>query len=228
MTRSGLLVPAGSATALFAGAAAVTDDVLEGNGLTGLDRPVLDWFVAHRGPVETAVATVITDLGGTVAMAVLATLVALWSAHRGRWHHAAFVLAAAGTSGALVVAVKTVVGRARPPRSVQLVAESTASFPSGHTLGSTAVILASAGVLAVGTRTALRVAVAVAAVSAVLLIGLSRLYLGAHWATDVLAGWLLGGAVVAGLVAAAALYRMRRAGPGAVAGRSGVLPVPGG
>lgn len=214
--RTDILVPAGSATVLVLGAASVTDDVVERNGITGIDQPVLDWFVAHRGPVESAAATVITNLGGTLTMTGLAAVVALWAVSRRHWGRLAFLLAATGTAGALVMAIKTLVGRVRPPQSVQLVAETSASFPSGHTLGSTVVILAVAGVLLKGTRSAgVRATTVVAAVSAVLMIGLSRLYLGVHWATDVLAGWLLGAAVVAGLVAVAALHRTYRVtGPG--------------
>lgn len=208
--RSDILVPAGSATVLVLGAASVTDGVVERNGITGIDQPVLDWFVTHRDPVETVVATVVTNLGGTLAMAALATVVALWAASRRHWRHAAFVLAAAATSGALVVAIKTTVGRVRPPQSVQLVTETSASFPSGHTLGSTAVILAVTGVLLTGIRsTAARTAMATAGLTAVVLIGLSRLYLGAHWATDVLGGWMLGAAAVCALVTVAALDRRR-------------------
>ncbi|MBW0117743.1 phosphatase PAP2 family protein [Pseudonocardia abyssalis] len=213
--RPDILAPAGSATVLVLAAASVTDDVVERNGITGIDQPVLDWFVMHRGPVESVAATVITNLGGTLAMTVLAAVVALWAVSRRHWGRLAFLLAATGTAGALVMAIKALVGRVRPPQSVQLVAETTASFPSGHTLGSAVVILTVAGVLLKGTRSAgVRATTVVAAVSAVLMIGLSRLYLGVHWATDVLAGWLLGGAVVAGLVAVAALHRTYRvAGP---------------
>lgn len=223
--RSDVLVPAGSATVLVLGAASVTGDVVNGNGITGIDRPVLDWFVAHREPVDTVVATVITNLGGTLAMAALALTVALWAVSRRQWRRAAFLLAAAATSGALVVAIKTIVARARPPQSVQLVTETSASFPSGHTLGSTAVILAVTGVLLSGIRrTAARAAIVAGGLTAVVLIGLSRLYLGVHWATDVLGGWMLGAAVVCALVTVAALQRRRRAAPQVLVVPTGAVP----
>ncbi len=205
-----VLVPAGSATALVLGAASVIDDVLDGNGITGVDQPVLDWFVAHRDPVETAIATVVTNLGSTLAMAALTLTMTLWAASRRQWGHVAFLLSAAA-SGALVLGIKTMVGRVRPPQSVQLVTETSASFPSGHTLGSTAVILAVTGVLLTTVRsTAARAVTVAGGLTAVVLIGLSRLYPGAHWATDVLGGWMLGVAVVCALVTVAALERRRR------------------
>lgn len=183
------------AAVLAGGMVVVGDDVVEANGLTALDRPVLDWVLAHRTPAETAVATVVTTLGGTLAMTVLAVLVAAWALWRQRRAAAALVLVVAAGAGGLVALVKAVVGRARPPQVVQLVLETNPSFPSGHTLGSTAVIGATAIVLLAGVRSSwLRAAGVVAAIVAIVAVGVSRLYLGVHWATDVLAGWLMGSA----------------------------------
>lgn len=144
------------------------------------------------------VATAVTDLGGTVAMAGLAVVVAMWSAWRGRRGHAALLVVTAVEAGGLVSLIKHLVGRIRPPQAVQLVLETNPSFPSGHTLGSTAVIGVVTVVMLTRSRGRLRRAVlAMAAVAAIVAIGLSRLYLGVHWATDVLAGWLIGGAWLA-------------------------------
>jgi undecaprenyl-diphosphatase len=68
--------------------------------------------------------------------------------------------------------------------------DSSFSFPSGHTLNSTVFFVTLAGLLWVGLRSYLaRTALAVVAVVMSAGIGLSRVYLGYHWATDVLAGW---------------------------------------
>lgn len=190
----------------------VTDNVVDREGLVGLDGPVLGWLLAHREPVTTGIATVVTDAGGTVAMAVLAALTGAWLLWRGRRGSAALVAATAAGAAVLLTVVKAVVGRARPPEAVRLMAETSASFPSGHTLGSTAVIGVVATMLAVSARRVChRVMIAAAALVEVLAIGVSRLYLGVHWATDVLEGWLLGGAWLALCVGVASWWGARTA-----------------
>ena len=111
--------------------------------------------------------------------------------------HLALALAPAfalGIAGAAVGVIKAVVGRARPPVALHLVRESDTSFPSGHATDSTAVFVAVALVVALFVlRRPLVRAVTVA--GAALLsgaIGASRLVLGVHWPTDVLAGLALG------------------------------------
>jgi membrane-associated phospholipid phosphatase len=133
-------------------------------------------------------------VAGDVAMAVLGLLVAAVLATRRRWREARVVAEVTLGAGALVEILKIVVHRPRPPLSVQLAVETNASFPSGHTVAATAVL----GVLAVllarrsGAAT-VRVALPSAAAAVAVLVGLSRLYLGVHWASDILGAWLVGG-----------------------------------
>lgn len=128
------------AAVLVGGVLVVGDDVVEANGLTVVDMPVLDWVLTHRNPVGTAVATVAANLGRTLAVLALAASVAAWAWWRRRPAAAALVLTVAAGAGGLVALVKAMVGRARPPQAVQLVLETYPSFPSGQTSGSTAVI----------------------------------------------------------------------------------------
>ena len=81
--------------------------------------------------------------------------------------------------------------RARPPRIDQLVVETTASLPSGHAPGST-VVLDTLTAIAFGVirRPGHRAALATVVVVVIAAVGLSRRYLGVHWSTDVLTGWL--------------------------------------
>lgn len=142
-----------------------------------------------------------TDLAGTSLLPVLVGLAAtvLISLRRIR---AAVALAAAlvGSAGAAWV-VKTVVARPRP--GVTLMAgpvEQGFAFPSGHTTAATAVLLVAAGLLAhTAGRPLVRWAAWPAAASGVAAVAASRVYLGYHWFTDVVAGTFLG-IVVAALV----------------------------
>jgi membrane-associated phospholipid phosphatase len=179
---------------VVAGIGELTDNVVDHDGLTAIDVPWHDWVVAHRTPALNSVMHVVSFLGRTVVLAVLAACVVEWLLVRRRRRHA--VLVAITTLGAalLVLVLKHLVTRARPPVADRLMTETSWSYPSGHSLGSAAVLGAIA--VAVGARIVrhlYRVLVAVATVSLVVAIGVSRVYLGVHWPSDVLAGWLVGG-----------------------------------
>jgi membrane-associated phospholipid phosphatase len=170
----------------------LADQVVDQDGLTRLDGPVWAWFVSHRDPAETTLATVVSDAGATGVVATVAMLVAVLLFVRRHRAEAVLIAVVVGGSAVLVVVVKDLVGRPRPPVPFRLALETNASFPSGHALVAAAVL----GVLAVlagpRLRGPLRALVGAGAVLIVLAIGLSRLYLGVHWASDVLTGWLLG------------------------------------
>ncbi|GAB1514020.1 hypothetical protein JCM33774_60620 [Actinophytocola sp. KF-1] len=172
--------------------AELTDNVVDHDGLTVLDRPWHRWLVDHRTPGLNRVMEWVSVVGGTVVLAVLAAVVAGWLLLRRQ--RADAVLVAVTTAGAalLVPVIKHVV--ARPPGADRLVVEASASYPSGHGVCACAVL----GVLTVVlvarlTSRVLRVAAIVVGVLAVAAIGVSRVYLGVHWPSDVLAGWLFGG-----------------------------------
>lgn len=157
--------------------------------------------------------TSITALGGVdvLTIVVVVTLGAL--AIERLWLTAALALAAT-VSGTLAVTIaKHLVGRARPDVVEHLVTVHSMSFPSGHSANSAIVYLTLAMLLTqVIQRRALRryvVAVAVLLVSA---IGLSRVYLGVHWPSDVLAGWSFGTLWALGWWAIGARIRLARAG----------------
>jgi undecaprenyl-diphosphatase len=170
----------------------LADQVVDLDGLTRLDGPVWGWFVSHRDPAETTLATLVSDVGATGVVATVAMLVAVLLFVRRQRAEAVLIAVVVGGSSVLVVGVKDLVGRPRPPAAFRLAVETNASFPSGHALVAAAVL----GVLAVlagaRLRGPLRAIIGVVTVLVVLAIGLSRLYLGVHWASDVLTGWLLG------------------------------------
>lgn len=189
------LLGLGAVTLLGAGAGEVYADVSHSEGVAGFDQPVLDAAVSLRTPGLSHWVTEFTDLGGPVIMPVIAvalTAYAVW-----RWRsRTPLVLVLLTAAGALATTVlgKDVIGRARPPRELAVPPyEVSASFPSGHTLNATAVLGITAYVLLVtfASVTARWIAVVAATLLAGAM-GLSRVFLGHHWLTDVIAGWLLG------------------------------------
>ncbi|MFC7448119.1 phosphatase PAP2 family protein [Rhodococcus daqingensis] len=170
-----------------------------------IDQSVLDSVLDIRTPWLTDVVTVITNLGGTVASWVITSVIVL--ALLARRHRAeALLVGGAMFTGQLVMSLlKLAFGRARPPEPERLVVEVTHSFPSGHAMMSSilvcvvgAVIVRLAGSPAWSRRSApdrWRTPMLFAGLALwTLAIGLSRVYLGAHWLTDVIAGWLFGAA----------------------------------
>jgi membrane-associated phospholipid phosphatase len=165
---------------------------------TGPDSPALSFMVNHRTPALTGILLVITNLGGTLSMTVASLLTAAWLAWRRAWADVLLVVVAGTGALILVPVTKNLIGRVRPAAANQVVLLTNQAFPSGHALGSLTVIGAIAAVaLTHLTNRWLRVTLAAVAALFVLAVGLSRLYLGVHWATDVIGGWFLGAAWLA-------------------------------
>ena len=163
------------------------------SGVPAVDQSALEFVLDHRTAGRSTLARVVTECGGTLAVTVVNLLVVVFALCRRWWLLAArAVLAGLGTA-LLIVGGKAAFGRPRPPADTQLGILQNLSFPSGHALGS---VVAGGLVLAVvfaltPTRWS-RVAAVLIVALYVLAVGLSRLYLGVHWSTDVLGGWLLG------------------------------------
>lgn len=150
------------------------------------DLRTLDWFAAQHSPALDAMFTTITWLGSLwlllpLALALIATL-----AVRGHAAVAARFAAAFGGAIAISYSAKFWVGRERPPALESLVAmPADPSFPSSHAMQITAFGLAMAWMLAPIPQRRIWLTLAI---SAILLVGLSRLYLQVHFPSDVLAG----------------------------------------
>jgi membrane-associated phospholipid phosphatase len=162
------------------------------HGFTELDATVRQWALGHRASGLTTAATVVTTTGGSLVLAPVAVVLALVLALRGLRSDA--LLVSATTLGALVLGPLLKIAIERPrPREDHLVVVNSFAYPSGHSLTSMAVMGVLAA-LALRHLTAHPARVAVIATGAVLIaaVGASRVYLGVHWPTDVLAGWLVG------------------------------------
>ncbi|UDM20678.1 phosphatase PAP2 family protein [Clavibacter michiganensis] len=213
-----LLVGLALAFGLSAIAAQVYDNVTDADGVAGLDKPLLAFMIGIRTPWLNDVATAYTDVAGVVVMPIIAVVTMLFLAVRRRsWTPIILVVAAGGGSLLLTIAGKDLIGRARPALADAVPPyETSPSFPSGHTLNAVAIagILAYLLLLRQHRRVTRVLSIAVAVVFAVT-IGISRVYLGHHWFTDVLAAFFLSGAWLAVVITAHRLYLTARR-PGAV------------
>jgi membrane-associated phospholipid phosphatase len=197
----------------------VYEGVQEHGDLARLDGPVLETAVALRNPVLDVVVTGFTFVGGTVIAPILTLLVvAALVIVRRSWTPAFVIVPAALGSLVITVVGKRIFGRTRPPL-VDAVPpyEFSPSFPSGHSLNAIVIAGAVAYVLLLRRTTlAGRVwTVALATLYAVG-IGLSRVYLGHHWLTDVVAAWAIGAAWLAVVLTAHRVFvtvRRSRAAP---------------
>jgi|GEM_PF-320937 len=164
----------------------VAGEVWEGEGLPG-DQRILRLLHAHATPALDTAALVITHVGGPLGASLLAATigVGLWLAQQRR--ALSFFALAVGGSLLLNLGAKYLLARQRPALWVSLAPETSYSFPSGHSMAAAA-LAATVGVLLWRTRWRWP------AVAAGLLwagsMGWSRMYLGVHYPSDVLAGWV--------------------------------------
>ncbi|WP_185759397.1 phosphatase PAP2 family protein [Kribbella jejuensis] len=170
------------------------DAAVEGDGLAAFDPQLTQAFFDHRSAALSKVAQAVTFFGeipvltaATVIVAVLLRIVTR------RWRPTAVLAAGMAGSAILTSVLKLVIGRHRPDSSFMLGAIINGfSFPSGHTLSGTCFFLLLAGLLwRSHAARGLKIGGTVIAVVLSIAMGLSRVYLGYHWATDVVAGWTM-------------------------------------
>lgn len=193
----------------FAGLSLAT---FAGRWTAGLDRDAEAFAAAHRTPWLDTAMEAATRLGSALVL-VPVLLVAgtyLWWRRRDGW---AAILLWAALGGAVILydTLKLAFGRARPPVDQMVVHTGGYAYPSGHSTQAMAAwgMLAVVAVSGVPGRAA-RVLMLGLTGAVILLVGVSRIYLGAHWLTDVLAGFAVGAAWLALLTATYA----RAGGPG--------------
>ncbi|MEV7690873.1 phosphatase PAP2 family protein [Streptomyces bungoensis] len=193
MNRKGVAELAGSAAlGAWAGFAVLALVVTGGHGAPlHLDRLLLSWSVGHRPVTAVAVARGLTATGTGVLPYALVALAGLLvgGSRRQRPVTALLGVACLASGQAVRYGVMELTGRARPPFRYWQTHASGLSFPSGHT--TTSALTAGLLILALCLRARhgrLPLCLAVACWAAG--VGLTRAYLGVHWATDVLGGWL--------------------------------------
>ncbi|MGZ6897095.1 MAG: phosphatase PAP2 family protein [Acidimicrobiia bacterium] len=178
------------------------------HGSTGLDQRVLDWFATRRTDGWNHVMWRISWVGSSVVIApvTVAATIGLLAARRLRV--AFFLVVTVAGAAWLNALAKDAVGRSRPPAAGWLQHADASSFPSGHSTAAAATYVALGIVVALLTRSPVLRAVAWTLLGAIVLaVGISRVYLGVHWATDVVAGWLVGTTWAVGVANAVGLVR---------------------
>ncbi|WP_210116310.1 phosphatase PAP2 family protein [Hymenobacter fodinae] len=163
-----------------------SSEIREGEGFPG-DQWTLQWLHTRATPALDQLFLLLTRLGGPPVMATLAGLIASLLIWRRQRRHAWFFSVAVGGAAALNIVAKLLLGRVRPALWVSLAPETTPSFPSGHAMGSAALVLTLGLLLA---RSRWRGLLWGLGALFVLGVGVSRLYLGVHYPSDVLAGWI--------------------------------------
>jgi undecaprenyl-diphosphatase len=194
-----LLAMAGIAAGVWT-FAAIADDVREGETQT-FDRRVL---LAMRRPADGSplgspsfqeAARDVSALGSATVLGLVTAIAAGFLALDGKRHMAFFLIGSVLGGTVLTHFLKDIFPRARPDLVPYAAYFSGASFPSGHSMMSAVTYLTLGALLARSQpRKALKAYFLLLAILLTAIVGVTRVYLGVHWPTDVLAGWI-GGAV---------------------------------
>ncbi|MEO7177961.1 MAG: phosphatase PAP2 family protein [Allosphingosinicella sp.] len=203
------------------GFARLASEVVEGDTLA-FDRWVLQGL---RSPVDAAVPAGpewltkamidVTALGGVTILTLLTVLAAGYLVAARKKATALFLVAAIVGGAIASTLLKLAFARPRPDLVAHLVSVDSASFPSGHAMNSAVTFLTIGALLSRAEKDrAVRIYLMSAAIALTLVIGCSRVYLGVHWPSDVIAGWSVGATwAVLCSIAARTLQRRKRIEP---------------
>ncbi|MCR8897456.1 phosphatase PAP2 family protein [Gordonia sp. GONU] len=191
-------------------------------GPLAIDQTVMTWVFDHRHQGMVSAVSTVSDLFSP-GMVILWTLViATWLFLRDRTlGRAAAVVGGVVAAGAFTEIVKLSVHRPRPPMHYHAgITEMTLSYPSGHVTGTTALALTTAVVATAGASRRSRMSVVGAGLAISLVAAATRLYLGVHWFSDVLAAFAVGAAaaLIIPTTTDAVMSGIRRRGSGRVPG----------
>jgi undecaprenyl-diphosphatase len=164
------------------------------NALASIDGSLLEWMHRHATPVGMAVCVAISHLGSPLAMTLLAFAGAFALAALDEWIVLSGWVAAFSGAAFLDRWLKLAIHRPRPAYAAALLHHPTWSFPSGHAMGSLVGygMLAYVLVLRVGGPRRTKTLIVLGAALLIAAIGVSRLYLGVHYLSDVLGGYAAG------------------------------------
>ena len=182
-----------------------------GEPLASFDHRVVAFIQSDRDPWLNQLMGFFTDLcswqivvGGTAALVIYLAVVR-------RWLWMTTLLVSVIGDQIIVSTLKNLFGRARPDQTIALVPATGGSFPSGHTFAA----LAFYGLIAVWAVATTRSGwakplIVIVALAGIFTVGVSRVYLGAHWPSDVLGSFTLGAASVSAVMTGAFAFAARR------------------
>ncbi|WP_426976026.1 phosphatase PAP2 family protein [Pseudarthrobacter sp. O4] len=193
--------------------AEVYDNVVDDVGLANLDKPTLAFMEQLRSPGLDSFVTGFTNIGGGIGMPILASILTAWLIWASRtWRPLILIGGAAAVSVTATTLGKKLIGRNRPDHADAVPPyENSPSFPSGHTLNTTVVIGLVVYLACLEVHRAIaRAGLITAGVIFIVAMGMSRVYLGHHWMTDVIIGWVLGLGWVGIVILAHRLFHVLR------------------
>lgn len=184
---------------------AILRDVVRGDPLVLVDNAIYLALQELRSRPGDAIMVAITELGDTVVVVAVTSIVFLWFAWKRAWRTASYWLAAVAGASAINTAIKVALHRARPVE-LHYTGWSAFSFPSGHSTTNWVLYGFFTFLVVRGVAPIWRLPIVLFFASLGLLIAFSRLYLGAHWFSDATGGLAFGSAWIALL----ALFYLRR------------------
>ena len=175
--------------------------------LTEIDLRLASTIQSHRNPLLDWAMSSATFLCSWQIVVTGAVLVIIYLAVLRRWLRIAVLLVSIILGDILVWVLKTLFLRSRPDQSVALLPAQGPSFPSGHTFVACAFygLVAAFAIQSLRPRWA-KVLIGVVAAAAIITVGLSRVYVGAHWPSDVVASYILGAAWLTALLTGSTAY----------------------
>lgn len=162
-------------------------------GSLAFDVPLLQFIHNFTSPLLTAFFLAVTHLGDSIVMLIAATMLAAYYAYKKIYQKALILLVSMGGIVAANTVLKFIFQRDRPTLWEHFVNETNFSFPSGHAMISAGF---AAALIVLFWNTKYRWTTVTLAIIGVILVGLSRLYLGVHYPSDILAGWCVSAAWV--------------------------------
>ena len=211
----GVLTLVAAATAALSLFIKVAEEVVEGD-THKIDLQIIMWLRAAGNPTDPVgpgwledFVRDITALGSPAVLGLIVLIASVFLLLAGKRRLAIFMVLAAGGGTFAVTLLKHAFARPRPQLTPDGLMVYMASFPSGHAMVSAVVYLTLGALIArLAPRTVLKLYIMSVAVLLTGMIGLSRIYLGAHWPSDVLAGWAVGAAWALGGGALAQIMRL--------------------
>lgn len=187
-------------------------EMLQNDQLARFDQRVTDWVFTYRTETMNRFFLVITAFGNAQSYFIIVPVVAIiLYAYGHRWHLSIMATIILLSTSLLNILIKNIIARPRPLESLRLIEAFNFSYPSGHSMGATAfygflVYL----VIQFTRRLWLKIVLVVLLVFLILAIGLSRIYLGVHFPSDVLAGFIAGIIWLAIFIMAFSIFRFFR------------------